>query len=552
MIIMQFLAQRVFIPKVVSTVLFHGHSSIEPSYAAASTIWFTKVVCTILVNHSQSLSVFDCDYFRKNLNPLIALGVIHHLSYGLKDPGSAFRFFQYLRINLNIIHSESSFDLLLRSLCHMGLHDSAKLVYGYMKTDGFFPQNSTLDFLVSSFTNAGRFKIAEEILIAKAESCSEKGEIVSSFVYNNFLSLLVGKNRLDEAVSFFKGHILRLQSFCPDTCSFNIVMRGLCRVGKVEDAFEFFSAMESFGCLPDLITYNTLVNGLCRVGNVDRAQLLLREVELHREFSPDVVTYTSVISGYCKSGSMEKAVTLFDEMIQRGTRPNLFTFNIIIDGFSKKGDSDSALMMYERMLNGGLKPDVVTFTSIIDSHCRTGDLDKSMKLWDEMNKRQVSPNAYTFSIQINALCKANRLNESRDLLRQMNFRKDIIPSPFIYNPVIDGFCKAGNLDEANAIVAEMEAKGCVHDKMTFTILILGHCMKGRTFEAIDIYKKMLSVGCAPDNITMSSLTSCLRKAGMASEANEIELSASNNANTGLSSLEKTTHLMSNMNIPVAV
>lgn len=186
MIIMQFLARRVFIPKVVSTVLFHGHSSIEPSYAAASTLWFTKVVCTILVNHSQSLSVFDCDYFRKNLNPFVALGVIHHLSYRLKDPGSAFRFFQYLRINLNIIHSESSFDLLLRSLCHMSLHDSAKLVYEYMKTDGFLPHNSTLVFLVSSFTNAGRFRIAEEILIAKAEFCSEKGEIISSLYITIF------------------------------------------------------------------------------------------------------------------------------------------------------------------------------------------------------------------------------------------------------------------------------------------------------------------------------------------------------------------------------
>lgn len=172
-----------------------------------------------------------------------------------------------------------------------------------------------------------------------------------------------------------------------------------------------------------------------------------------------------------------------------------------------------------------------------------------MKLWDEMNERKVSPNAFTFSILISALCKENRLNEACDLLRQLDWRKDIIPPPFVYNPVIDGFCKTGNLDEANAIAAEMEAKGCIHDKMTFTILILGHCMKGRTFEAIGIYNKMLSMGCGPDNITIHCLVSCLRKAGMAREAYEIEQNANN---VCLSSSESTRQFKSNLKILVAV
>lgn len=32
----------------------------------------------------------------------------------------------------------------------------------------------------------------------------------------------------------------------------------------------------------------------------------------------------------------------------------------------------------------------------------------------------------------------------------------------------------------------MEAKGCIHDEFTFTILIFGHVVKGRTSEAIEI------------------------------------------------------------------
>ncbi|KAG8368731.1 hypothetical protein BUALT_Bualt15G0076500 [Buddleja alternifolia] len=547
---MLFWAQRVSISKVLSTALFHSHARIESS--PASTLWFVKVVCTLCIHRSQSLTFFGTDYFRENLNPFVAFGVIYHLNSRLNNPDLAFDFFRYSRVSLNVVHLESTFDLLLRSLSRTGLHDSAKLVYEYMKADGFLPKSSVLDFLVSSFANAGEFRIAEEILIAKGEECNEKEEIVSSFVYNNFLSLLVGRNRVDEAVAFFRGHILRLRSFCPDTCSFNIVMRGLCREGKVEKAFEFFDSMRNFGCHPDLVSYNTLINGLCRVGKVNRAEELLREVKVQCGFSPDVVTYTSVICGYCKFGKMENAATLLDEMINNGIRPNLFTFNVIIDGFGKKGLVALASKMYERMVDGCCYPDVVTFTSLIDGHCRLGELEQGMKLWNEMNERKVSPNVYTFSILISALCKENRLNEARDLLRQLNWREDIVPPPFIYNPVIDGFCKAGNVDEANAIVAEMEAKGCIHDKMTFTILILGHCMKGRMFEAIGMYYKMLSVGCAPDNITISSLISCLRKAGMAREANEIEQKASNGVRSGLPSSERTTPIRANMIVTMAV
>lgn len=526
-----------WVRKVFSTALFHSRALVCSSRSSpASTRWFIKVVCALCIRHSQSFNFFDTDYFRENLNPSVAFGVVHHISNTLNNPDLAFSFFRYSRISLKLIHLRPTFDLLLLSLCQVGFHDSAEVVYEYMKTDGFFPSNSILELVVSSFANVGRFRTVEEILIAKAEICNEK-ETVDSYVYNKFLSMLMDRKMIDEAVAFFRGHVLRLRSFCPDTCSFNIMMRGLCRMNKVDKAFEFFEIMIKVGCYPDHVTYNTLINGLCRVDKVDRATELLREVKTQSGVSPNAVTYTSVISGYCKLGKLDAAEVLFDEMINDGVNPNLFTFNAIIDGFGKKGEMASAMKMYERMLSSAFSPDVVTFTSLIDGYCRLGELGQGMKLWDEMNEKKVPPSVFTFSVLINALCRVNWLNEARDLLRQM---KGIVPPPFVYNPILDGFCKAGALDEANTIFAEMEAKGCVHDKMTFTILILGHCMKGRMYEAVGLYEKMLSMGCAPDNVTISCLISCLRKAGMACKANEIEQKASDSMHVGSSSSRRTT------------
>ncbi|KAH6768870.1 hypothetical protein C2S51_014206 [Perilla frutescens var. frutescens] len=396
---MQFSARKTYIFKIFSTAAFHGHARIESSRSSpASTRWFIKVVSTLCIHLSQSLNFLKTDYFRKNLNPFVAGGVVHHIDSILNYPDLAFRFFRYSRLNLKLIHVESTSDLLLRSLCQKGLHDSAKVVYKSMKIDGFWPNSSVLDLLVSSFANAGEFRAAEEILIAEAAFCIEKEKRVSSFVYNNFLSFLVNKNRINEAVAFFEGHVLRLRSFDPDICSFNIVVRGLCCNCKVEKAFELFDVMRNFDCYPDLVTYNTLINGLCRIGKVDRAEDLLREVELQSGFSPNVVTYTTLISGYCKLGKMDAA-----------------------------GELASAMKMRERMVSGGIHPDVITFTSLIYGYCCLGELDQSMKLWGDMNEKKVPPNKFTFSILISALCKANRLNEARDLLNQLKRREDIVP-----------------------------------------------------------------------------------------------------------------------------
>lgn len=549
---MEFWHQRGIIPKILSTGAFHAQARTEsPNSSASSTQWFVKVVSTLCIRHPQALAILNSDYFRNNLDPFVAYGVIYLLNSRLDEPNLACSFLSYSRLNLNVTHTESTFDLLLRSLCRVNLLDFAKVVYDYMRADRIVPDKSLLDYLVSSFANAGRFGIAEDIMIERAEMCNLRGETVSPFVYNKFLSLLISRNQLDKAVVFFRGHILKSDGFRPDNCTFNIVIRGLCVAGKVEKAFELFDVMRSFGCRPDLFTYNTLINGLCRVGNEGRAQELLREIQAQCEFSPDVVTYTSVISGYCKAGKMEDAATLFHEMIDCGTRPNMFTFNVVINGFGKKGEMDSALKIYEQMVSSGVRPDVVTLSSLIEGYSRVGEMDQCMKLWVEMNKWNVSPNAFTFSILINGLCKVNRLDEACSLLKQLNGRNDIIPQPFIYNPLIDVLCKAGKVDEANAIVAELEAKGCIHDKMTFTILILGHCMKGRMLEAIKIYNRMLLVGCVPDSYAITCLVTCLRKAGMAHEANDIEKNALNSVQTCPSSSERTTEFRTNLSIPAA-
>ncbi|KAF3439688.1 hypothetical protein FNV43_RR17966 [Rhamnella rubrinervis] len=536
--------------------LAHGGSRPRPyndrEVISNSEAWFLKVVYTLFI---RSHSLDTClGYLSKNLTPSLAFEVIKRLN----NPRLGLKFFEFTRMNLSMSHTFWTYDFLMRSLCQMGLHDSAKLVFDCMRSDGHSaklvsdcmrsdghsPDYSIIEFLVFSYAQIGKLDIAAKLL----EEVHSDAVTVSAIAYNKSLNVLVKRNQVHVAISLFRKCVA--SQFRPDTCTFNILISGLCGVGEVDTAFDFFNDMGSFGCSPDVFTYNILIKGLCGTNEVDKGCRLLKEVQLRKELSPNVITFTSVISGYCKLGRMKEASILFAKMLTFGIKPNAITFNALIDGFGKAGEMGSALFMYENMLVHGCQPDVVTFTSLIDGYQRARQLNQGVNLWHQMNARNIPPNGHTFSVLIQALCKVNRLDEARDFLRQLKW-SSIVPEPFMYNPVIDGFCKAGNIDEANIIVAEMEEKGCRHDKRTFTILIIGNCMKGRMFEAIGLFNKMLAVGCAPDKITVNILISCLSKAGMPNEAYHIKKIASEDLNLSLSSFQSV-HSRANAEIPVAV
>jgi len=59
----------------------------------------------------------------------------------------------------------------------------------------------------------------------------------------------------------------------PDIVSYNIILKGLCKERRAEEALELLHMMvddECGSCPPDVVSYNTVINGFFRDGQVDR------------------------------------------------------------------------------------------------------------------------------------------------------------------------------------------------------------------------------------------------------------------------------------------
>ncbi|TKW04611.1 hypothetical protein SEVIR_7G121100v4 [Setaria viridis] len=498
------------------------HPSTPPAPAPphAAELWIAKALASAALLRPHRLPAF------RGLapSPLAAAAAVRLAPCA----AAALRIFSALHSPpLSLPPSEHSYRHVISLLCQSGRHsDALKLFDQMMGQSGYFPDAGFFSFVAGSCTNAGLLD-ATVTLLAKG---SQFGCDIEPYAYNKLMNSLIAHGRVQDAVALFENWIEE-GLYSPDVWSFNVVIKGVCRVGNVQKALALVERMDEFGCSPDTVTHNILVDGLCRVKEVNKGREVLRRLQRDGVSTPNVVTYTSVISGYCKAGRMEDAMAVYNDMLESGTRPNTVTYNVLINGYGKAGDIESAVGMYQQLMLRRCPPDIVTFSSLIDGYCRCGQLDGAMRIWKEMAQYHIQPNVYTFSIIIHSLCKQNRSEEALGLLRELNMREDIAPRTFIYNPVIDILCKGGKVNEANLILLDMEEKGCHPDKYTYTILIIGHCMKGRISEAVTLFHKMVETGCHPDNITVDSFISCLLKAGMPNEVDRIMLIASGHASS---------------------
>ncbi|KAL1349149.1 hypothetical protein AAHE18_07G137700 [Arachis hypogaea] len=374
-------------------------------------IWFVKVAATLFV-WSNSLDRFF-GYFSDHLTPPLALEVIKRLN----NPTLRLKFFHFSRERLNISHTYLTYDVLLRSLCQAGLHNSATLIYNCMKSDGKLPESKLLGFLVSSYALANRFDMSRELL---AESHSNKAP-VNAIVYNSLLNVLVNQKKLDDAVCLLM-ELMRLQCHL-ETFTFNIVMRGYttiisgyCKLGKIAEGTSLFDEMVESGIRPNTFTYNVLIHGFAKMGDMASA-VAMHDSMLFHGCPPDVVTFTSLIDGYCRAGQVNHGLDLWHEMIARNISPNLYTFSVLTNALCKSNRLQEAHDILRLLKQSEIVPQPFIYNPVIDGYCKSGNVDEANAIVLEMEK--CKPDKLTYTILIVGYCMKGRTREAIGIFYKM-------------------------------------------------------------------------------------------------------------------------------------
>ncbi|KAL1331414.1 hypothetical protein AAHE18_12G183500 [Arachis hypogaea] len=319
----------------------------------------------------------------------------------IKEPSKAFRFF-----------NAQSYFMMLEILGRQ--RNLNKKSNGEVKLEDRF-----FNSLIRSYGEAGLFK-----------------ESIKLFETMNVLSILLRRGRTNMARAVYD-EMLGTYGVTPDN-------------SYIEEGFRFFKEMMSFDCDPDVVTYNSLVDGLCKAGKVSIAHNLVNGMNKKcKDLNSDIVTYTTLIRGYCMK----------QEMTSRGLKPNAQKLNKVKD------------ILGQMMGDGTFIPDTYTFNILIHAHCSAGNLDEAFKVFENMKNLQVPADSASYSVLIRSLCQRG----DYDAAEKLNYGSKPIAAS--YSPIFQYLCEHGKTKKAEKVLRQLMKRG-TQDPLSYKTVIMGHCKEG--------------------------------------------------------------------------
>ncbi|WOL04932.1 pentatricopeptide repeat-containing protein [Canna indica] len=358
------------------------------------------------------------------------------------------------------------------------------------------------DALVRSCTQIGTGEDACLVI----ETLRARGVWVSIHACNNLLNHLLMSSP-DAGAAFWNMYkeILAV-GYVENVNTFNLVIYGLCRESKIQEAFSVLYRMLKGRIFPNIATFNILIDGCCRNDVVNLGYDLFKKIKLvsGNTIKPNVVTFNCLINGLCKAGKVEDGEKLMKDMLETKILPNVQTYASLVDGYGREGKPEEALRLLIEMLDYGIVPNIVVYNSLLNWLFKQGYVEEACFLLSDMKKVHASPDHYTYAILVNGYCRNGNVQEAiRYYIQSIKEKllKDIIP----YNSLISYLFKQGSIYEVKQLLGRMFGSGLTPDVVTYSIFI-DRLFKNRNIDdALEVYDEMVKEGQWPNLITYNSI-----------------------------------------------
>nr|XP_011462244.1 PREDICTED: pentatricopeptide repeat-containing protein At1g62670, mitochondrial-like [Fragaria vesca subsp. vesca] len=264
-------------------------------------------------------------------------------------------------VKLNVF----TFSAMIDSLCKEKKVKEAQALLGMMIIGGQQPNVVTFNSLIYGFCLLREMERAKKLF----GQLVEKGSIVNVRTCNIMIHGYCQTKEVDLAYQIFMYmncyeifKNMTCWALVPDTITYNTMIDGLYKAGRMGEAQKLTSEMRERGLPQDLQTFNIILHGLCTNNQLSAAVEMLRGMEADN--TVDIVTYNTIIEALCKAGDMECAMHFFSDLSLKGVRPDGFTYNMLIRGFIHKNEGSKAYNLVMEMLKRGYSGEQMTLDLI--------------------------------------------------------------------------------------------------------------------------------------------------------------------------------------------
>ena len=328
--------------------------------------------------------------------------------------------------------------------------------------------NAVLSTWVKSKNPAAVERTAE--ILRNMEGSVSPPDLISYNTHLHALMLHTSPKRPENALKAYEllNRMETMETVQPNLFSYNLVLRALNRVNKVQDAANVLRQLVQRGIEPDTFSFNQVLAALARVRAADTAYELL-QYQIESGTPPDVASYASVLSAYGPERVGEAENMLRNMKIP----PNAVCYNVMMDLWAKSGQGTLGARKAEQLLqemqdryeagNEAMKPTLVSYNALLNAWARSGTrccghkaetyLDQMWELYRAGDKK-VKPNDCSYNTVINAISKSQNEGKAQKALRVLRRmdkmyqagNKDARPDTVTYTAVLNSCAFPAVLD----------------------------------------------------------------------------------------------------------
>lgn len=370
-------------------------------------------------------------------------------------------FFKWALKQPTVSADTHSYNVILKALGRRKYFGFMEEMMHEMKSNGTTATLETLSIVMDSFVRAHRVNKAIE-LFGKLEEFELERDTES---LNVLLQTLCQRSHVGAANSLLNS----VKGKVPfDVTTYNTIIGGWSRMGRVGDIEKNLEAMAADGIAPNCLTFGHLIQGLGRADQIDDAVLIFDGLK-EKGYDPDVSVYSAMIYNFAIIGDFDACIQYYRRMLSERCNPDLDTYKSMINSLLKFRKVADALEMFDEMLSRGLVPTTEMVTSFIEPLCGYGPPHAALMIYKKARKAGCLVSLKAYKLLLMRLSRFGKCGMLLTVWDEMQEAGHLLDAE-VYEYIVNGLCNIGQLENAVLVMEECLRKGFCPSRLIYSKL----------------------------------------------------------------------------------
>ncbi|KAL5543653.1 hypothetical protein UlMin_007437 [Ulmus minor] len=432
------------------------------------------------------------------------------------DPSLASKFFHWAGKQKGYYHNFASYIAFAYCLNRNNRYRSADQLLELMESQGRPPSEKQFEILIRMHDDKNR-----GLRVYYVYEKMKFGIKPRVFLFNRIIDALLKTGYLYLGLSVYED--FRDAGLVKESVTFMILIKGLCKCGKIEEMLEILGRMRVNLCKPDVFAYTAMVRVLVSEGNLDEGLRVWEEMR-RDGVEPDVIAYATLITCLCKCGKVEKGSELFKE---KGFLIERAIYGSLVQALVKDGKVGLAFDLLKDLIDSGYRADLGIYNSLIQGLCNMKRVDKAHKLFQLTVEEGLGPDFQTVNPILASYAEAGKMDDFCELLLQMKklgfsviddlskFFSFLVEKGEGAKIALEVFkdLKVRGYFSVLSLFNEMKDLNIQPDSSTYSVAITCFVEDGDIHEACECYNMIIQMSCVPSIAAYCSLARGLCKLG---------------------------------------